>query len=353
MRISIIGGGNIGTLMAAEFAHKGHEVTVYTSRPKDFSKHLIVYDQEKNILLEGDLSNVTDNIEEAVLDKDLIWVTTPAHCFSKIARLITPFIKEGQYVGIVPGSGGAEFAFNEIIKKGVVLFGLQRVHSVARLEEYGHSVYALGGKSEIYIGSIPEDYSSKICDVVGELFNLPCIPLSNYLDVTFSPSNQIIHTARIYCMFKDYHRGVKYKENFLFYDDWDDEASDLLIKCGEELLALSESVPKDLKAVKSILFNFKVEPSSLTMIIKSSNEFKGIRSPMKFEDDGWVPDFESRYFTADFCYGLKVLIDFADKLNVPVPHMKKIWNWYMSFVEDKPYFQLDYSKEEMEEVYGI
>ena len=164
----------------------------------------------------GYKSNITDNIEEAVLNKDLVWVTTPAHCFPKIASMISPYVKEGQYIGIVPGSGGAEFAFHEVIEKGAVLFGLQRVHSVASLKEYGHSVYALGGKSEIYIGSIPEDYSIKICELAGELFDLPCIPLSSYLDVTFSPSNQIIHTARIYCMFKDYHRGVKYKENFLF-----------------------------------------------------------------------------------------------------------------------------------------
>lgn len=33
MNITVIGGGNIGTLMAAEAANKGHNVTVYTSKP--------------------------------------------------------------------------------------------------------------------------------------------------------------------------------------------------------------------------------------------------------------------------------------------------------------------------------
>lgn len=38
MRITIIGGGNIGTLMAAEMAHNGHSVTVYTKRADKWSK---------------------------------------------------------------------------------------------------------------------------------------------------------------------------------------------------------------------------------------------------------------------------------------------------------------------------
>lgn len=38
MRITIIGGENIGTLMAAEMAHNGHSVTVYTKRADKWSK---------------------------------------------------------------------------------------------------------------------------------------------------------------------------------------------------------------------------------------------------------------------------------------------------------------------------
>lgn len=40
MNITVVGGGNIGTLMAAEAAAKGHNVTVYTSRPGEWGKML-------------------------------------------------------------------------------------------------------------------------------------------------------------------------------------------------------------------------------------------------------------------------------------------------------------------------
>ena len=43
MNITIIGGGNVGTLMAAEFASKGHRVTIYTSGPEKWEKSISVY----------------------------------------------------------------------------------------------------------------------------------------------------------------------------------------------------------------------------------------------------------------------------------------------------------------------
>ena len=40
MKITIVGGGNIGTQFAVHCAEKGNEVKIYTSTPKLFSKHL-------------------------------------------------------------------------------------------------------------------------------------------------------------------------------------------------------------------------------------------------------------------------------------------------------------------------
>ena len=35
MNVTVIGGGNIGTYFAVEFARKGHEVIVYSSKPEN------------------------------------------------------------------------------------------------------------------------------------------------------------------------------------------------------------------------------------------------------------------------------------------------------------------------------
>ena len=56
MNITVIGGGNIGTLMAAEAANKGHNVTVYTSKPYKWGNSIDVYDSDDNLLIRGVMS---------------------------------------------------------------------------------------------------------------------------------------------------------------------------------------------------------------------------------------------------------------------------------------------------------
>lgn len=57
----------------------------------------------------------------------------------------------------------------------------------------------------------------------------------NYLCVTLTPFNAILHTSRLYSMFRDYRKGLIYNENFLFYEGWDDQASQVLFACDDEL----------------------------------------------------------------------------------------------------------------------
>lgn len=45
---------------------------------------------------------------------------------------------------------------------------------------------------------------------------------------------------------------------------------------------------------------------------------------------GWVPDFDSRYFVADFSYGLKVIKEIAAVFGMPTPNIDMVWNWYKS-----------------------
>lgn len=41
MKICIVGGGNLGTAMAADFAAKNHAVNILTSRPQAWQKYIV------------------------------------------------------------------------------------------------------------------------------------------------------------------------------------------------------------------------------------------------------------------------------------------------------------------------
>lgn len=344
MKVTIIGGGNIGTLLAAEFAYKGYSVTVYTSNPTAWSNELFVYSQDNKLMFSTGSFFVTSSLESAVRMADQIWITVPAFMFQTLAKQLTPLLSKSQTIICVPGSGGTEFAFYDAIKKGCTLCGLQRVHSIARLKEYGRSVFMLGRKESIQIASIPSKRKKQIAYTLSDMLDMPCTILDNYLAVTLAPSNSILHTTRLYSMFKDYYRGIVYDRNILFYEEWTEEASEIMINCDAELQMLCMSlIPLDMNGVKSLKDHYESYTiKSMTKKIQSIVAFKGLLSPMKQIDKGWIPDFNSRYFTADFSYGLKVILDIANLMKIKVPEIERVWNWYIALpdVQNRKFFTL-------------
>lgn len=344
MNITIVGGGNIGTLMAAEAASKGNNVTVYTSKPDKWHKSIDVYDSDDNLLITSNILKATNDMKIALKDADYILITVPAQIFPKIAKKIEPYIKEEQSLGIIPGFGGAEFAFSAEIEKGCTFFGLQRVHSIARLKEYGKSVYQLGRKKQIEIGVIPSYYGERVGKDISDILDMPCKVLANYLSVTLTPSNPIFHTSRLYSLFKNWNDNVVYPRNYLFHEEWDDDSSEVMIACDNELQKLCDRIPLDLSSVESLQDYYESHTSEeMTRKIRSIKAFKGLKSPMIRKENGWIPDWNSRYFTADFNYGIKVIKDIANLFNVSTPMINKIWDWYYNAVKLKSenFFEMD------------
>lgn len=48
---------------------------------------------------------------------------------------------------------------------------------------------------------------------------------------------------------------------------------------------------------------------------------------MKEVENGWMPDFSSRYFTEDFPYGLKIIKDLAEKEGIATPCINEVYEW--------------------------
>ncbi len=354
MKVTIIGGGNLGTLLGATFAHRGHEVTIRTSKPEVFSKDIEVYTKKEELLCKGTVHRITSDWKEAIEGADVVWVTVPPQLFIETAKLMEPYVAEGQMVGITPGAGAAEFAFRSIIDKKARFFGLARVPSIARLKETGKSVYMLGPAPELLIGSIPARNAKGICDEIQPLFRINCRPVANYLAVAFTPSNPVLHTSRIYGMFKDYIPGNHYPINELFYEKWTIDGAEILLNCSDELQQLCKAIPMDMRDVESMQARHHIRtPEELAERICSLDRLKGLYSPVVKDEIGYVPDFNSRYFASDFSYGIKIMIEIADLFNVPTPTMDTIWEWYKKIQPEKAKdcFKLNMSEEEFIKFY--
>ena len=331
MNITMIGFGNIGTQFAVEFAASGHKVTVYTQKPQSVSKRLTISYDDGTLTKTAQIVVVTSSMEEALQNAELVIVTRPAFMLPQTAEEIYPYIQRGACIALIPGTGGGEFALKRHIEeKGVTVFGLQRVPAVARLIEYGKVVRVSGKRERLFAGAIPQANGKKYAELFSQVFDMPCEMLPNYLCVTLTPSNPILHTTRLRCLFQDYKPGVVYARNPYFYQDWNDESSRLLMACDEELQTLCKSLNKlDLTGVRSLKEHYDSFTSeALTKKIRGIKSLQGLFSPMQQVDGGWIPDFTSRYFTADFPYGLSIIAQIARLAKVDTPHIDETLAWY-------------------------
>lgn len=361
LNICILGGGNVGTLLAADLGRQECvSVRVFTSRPNEWSRVVRVFDSNDTFLYQGYVDIVSDDPRQAVTDADIIISTLPAHVARDSIKTVSPFIKEGAWLGMMPGSGGREYFCKDLIEAGVVFFGFQRVHGISRIKKYGSEVYSLGKKQELFVSAIPAAKAYEVCDLLEALLLIKCTMAPNYLNVTLTPSNPILHTTRLYSLFQNWRPGVIYEKEIRFYDEWTNECSRILLACDDELQALCRTLEGlDLQMVRSLREHYESEtPEELTNKIRSISAFRNIKAPMKKIEGGFIPDLESRYFLEDFPYGLCVIKSFCVIAGVETPNIDKVLRWFGKVMGVKYYANGTFSGPDLKDLplpnnYGV
>ena len=341
MKITIAGGGNIGTQFAVHCAEKGHEVTVFTSHPEVFERRLNIVDENGITTHEGIIRNATSDPAEAFNDAEFIMVTFPASMMKNAAELIYSQSSPQAMIGVIPGNGGSECAFRKCIERGNIFFGVERVPAIARLVQKGKTVRSVGYRDELHAAALPRINAEKCAELIAGIFDKPCKVIPNFLNLTMTPSNPILHTTRLRTLFGDWHEGVFYEKVPLFYEEWDDRSSELLIACDEELQQICRALPEfQLSYVKSLREHYESPTvEMMTRKISGIPAFKGLASPTIKTDNGLIPDLHSRYFTADFPFGLAIIQQIAAFAEVSTPEIDATMKWYQGIAEETDKFQ--------------
>lgn len=333
LHICIIGGGGLGHTTAGVFSSQtGVEVSMLTGHPEKWSNHFVVHDPNGHNFL-GKLHNISPSPAELVPKADIVLLCLPAYLVEQQLQQIAPYLRPDTYVGAVVGNTGFFIFAHQLLPQGTPLFAFQRVPYISRVVEYGKEANLLGYKDELLVATENIYNKEAFYTQLATLFRTPVNGLDSFYEVTLSNSNPILHTGRLYTMWKDWD-GTPYIENPLFYHDWTDEASEVEIMMDTELFDLLKELNVSRKHFKTLLNHYEsTDAASLTRKLRSIPSYAEIRSPMKAVEGGWLPDLESRYFTEDFPYGLKMIHDLAHEHNVQIPTIDKVYAWGMKIIE--------------------
>ena len=345
-RICIVGGGNEGHYFMALLGNRTElEVSLLTSTPKLFQHKIYSVNTKNGIETVGVVKNISSEPSEIISDTDMIIFCIPSNAYKVYLNKIKKYVQPGTILGFVPGTGGVEFVTKYFLEIGCIIWGSQRVPSGTKIVKKGVKVESLGSRKDFRVACLPNRYTKDVCTVMGDLLSIKTIALPNYLSVTFTPSNPILHTSRLYALFHNYTIGTKYDTNLSFYKEWDNFSSEILLGCNDELQNCCRTLSQfDFSQVLSLREHYEIKDVlGLTDIDRMTNKIRNLDYlkdlvPMKnLEDGSYIPNFDSRYFIEDFPFGLTIIKSFCDICNINTPYIDKVLGWYDSLFNKKYY----------------
>jgi len=358
--VTVCGGGNGAHAAAAYIGSKpGFKVNVFTRNPTKWSKSVSIITKgsswETKGTIVGSLNKVSDKPEEVVPEADVLLIGAPANAHIHILTAIAPWTKRDAMVGTIFAQGGFDWAarkaYGDKLKELHCIFGLFNIPWLCRTIEYGSSVRLIGPKKSLSVAFEPMEVAVDVLEMMEMLFDIKAEPLQNFLTLTLTPSNQIIHPARYFAIFKDWDGSRVYKKEEIpwgLYNQFDSLSASWLKKLDDDLQSIKrgfqEKCPEiDLSHVLPIKERIEKQygddikdKSSLMSVFRTNLGYDGCVTPAQAVEGGFIPAVKSRLFWEDIPYGLCILKSMAEMLDVETPSVDFMIEWHQKFM-DKEY----------------
>mgnify|MGYP000858373745 CR=1 FL=1 len=211
-RFTVIGAGNGGKAMAAHLAIMGQEVTLYN---RTFA-HIEVIAKRGGIDLEsyqggphgfGNLKMVTDDIQAAIAETEVIMVVVPSSGHADVATLLAPHLQAGQMVILHPGRTCGCIEFNHVLRSN----GFTRDIILAEAETFIYASRSDGPsqarifrvKEAVPLAALPATKTPLVLDAIKHVYpqyidgiNVLHTGLNN-MGAVFHPALTILNAGRI------------------------------------------------------------------------------------------------------------------------------------------------------------
>ena len=328
MNICICGGGNLGhVVLGVLAAQPQNRVSLLTNHPQRWADTVTVTDPNGKQYV-GKIAQITNRAEDVIPHSDIVLLCLPGFAIREELEKIRPYLSATTAVGSIVSSTGFFFEAQRLLPKEQPLFGFQRVPFISRTTEYGRSAELKGYKPLLNLAIEQTADKEALRLTIEQLFHTPTELLQSHYEASLTNSNPLLHPSRLYTLWKDWHEGIVYDKNPYFYADWTLEAAQLYIDMDAEFQTLLRTLPVRSEAIPDVLTYYEShDAASLAHKLRTIPAFQGILSPMKEVEGGFLPDFHSRYFTEDFPFGMRFIIELAQEKGVQTPKMKEVYEW--------------------------
>lgn len=198
LHFAVIGGGHGGLGMAAYLGLKGNRVSLYNRTLENVKKisEQGYIDLTGCISGRGHLVQVTDNMELAIRDADIIMVVVPASAHRSIAESLAPHVRANQYIVLNPGRTGGALEFKNILRRNhcgqeVAIIEAQTFLFACRVTEHGN-VHIFSKKNHVKVAALPASQTDVFLALIGNM--LPeFVKAENVLETSFNNVGALFH----------------------------------------------------------------------------------------------------------------------------------------------------------------
>lgn len=324
MKLAILGSGNGGVAMAADWALHGHEVSLFDF--EKFSTQIDAINKNGGIYVEGALEGFVKlnyagfSIEKALEGVELISIVGPAYSTKPFAEILKPCIKKGQHIVVCPGSiGGGLIVKNELKLSydddSIIVAETSTLPYASRNIEPGRVHIYNRLKGGMYISALPIEKTEFIMDKFDQIYHA-FTAADHYFQTMLQNANPVIHPA---VSLLNAGRIDDPNVSFLFYEEGVTphvgrliEAVDIeRIKIGKALGV--EILPDPVIGVQQ---GYMIQDNYETGY-STAPGFKGVMAQSQLDH---------RYINEDVGYGLVFMKELAEKLGVETPIIDSVIN---------------------------
>lgn len=201
MKVTVIGAGNSGLAMASYMSRNGHEVTLW-NRTKSVIEELIStpFIQSEGVFNDSvALHRVTSDIQCAVQDPDVIFITTPASAHKELAKLIAISIKKETLIVLNPGRtfGALEFrmTFEKFNKQSKPLIAEAQTIIFTCRKVGPSSVHVIALKPNVLVSTFDARQNENIIGMLPECIRDHFIPAKSMIETSIGNIGMILHCA--------------------------------------------------------------------------------------------------------------------------------------------------------------